>query len=411
MRAARDLPACVDPFERRRRVPVDHEAAVLVVEHGIGEDPLLERVDARAAVAAEHVRERDVGVRLGDPRRVEVHGRAAVRRRRPLALGHLVEDRLADRVARPERVGELLAVDVQENRPVGARRLGNRVALHVRRPRAAVRVVLQRVEVARLGAEVERDPRHLAGGAGMVGGELAALLGLAVAAAAGGEDDRIGLDDVLADMRAPARLELPQRAVRKRRGGGALLLHHADRGGGEMGQLRDESGAVTALHIASAPLADLRAELERTFRQLAQEKGLQFAIEIAPGLPAAIRTDATRLKQILKNLVANAFQLRNQYEGEDGTEGVLGALPFFHAYGLSVCVLSSWVKGGAIHLHVAKFRHGNVQIHMPYIVERKVRVASHAISTHPNRIPFLRKFYRQILIIAENGGDAGQSDR
>jgi len=69
-----------------------------------------------------------------------------------------------------------------------------------------------------------------------------------------------------------------------------------------------ESGAVTALHIAPARLEELRAELERTFRQMAQEKSLQFAIEIAPGLPATVRTDATRLKQILKNLLANAFK-------------------------------------------------------------------------------------------------------
>ena len=58
------------------------------------------------------------------------------------------------------------------------------------RPGAAVRVVLERVEVARLGAELERDLGHLAGRAGMVRRELAALLGLSVAAAAGGEDDR-----------------------------------------------------------------------------------------------------------------------------------------------------------------------------------------------------------------------------
>jgi signal transduction histidine kinase len=69
-----------------------------------------------------------------------------------------------------------------------------------------------------------------------------------------------------------------------------------------------ESGAVTALHLAPVRLDDLRQELERIFRQLAQEKGLQFAIDIAPGLPPAIRTDATRLKQILKNLLANAFK-------------------------------------------------------------------------------------------------------
>jgi long-chain acyl-CoA synthetase len=52
-----------------------------------------------------------------------------------------------------------------------------------------------------------------------------------------------------------------------------------------------------------------------------------------------------------RNLVANAFQLRHRCLGEDGTEGVLGALPFFHAYGLSACLLMSWVKGSTVHLH------------------------------------------------------------
>ncbi|MFL6574939.1 MAG: MASE1 domain-containing protein, partial [Burkholderiales bacterium] len=51
-----------------------------------------------------------------------------------------------------------------------------------------------------------------------------------------------------------------------------------------------ESGAVTALHLAPVRLDGLRQELDRTFRQMAQEKGLQFTIDIAPGLPAAIRS-------------------------------------------------------------------------------------------------------------------------
>ena len=125
-----------------------------------------------------------------DPRRVEVDRGPAVGRLDALSVLDLVDDRLRDRIARPERVGELLAVGVQEHGAVRARRLRDRVALHVRRPGAAVRVVLQRVEVARLRAEVDRDLRHLAGGAGMVGRQLAALLRHAVAAAAGGEDDR-----------------------------------------------------------------------------------------------------------------------------------------------------------------------------------------------------------------------------
>src|SRR5579862_7449174 len=211
VRAARDLAAGVQALERRPRIAVDHEAAVLVVQHGVGQDLVGERVDPAGAVAAQHVREREVRVVRGDARRVEIDGGAAVGRLDALALRDLVDDRLGDDVARAERVGELLLVGVEEDGAVRARRLRDRVALHVLRPRAAVRVVLERVEVARLGAELERDLRHLAGRAGMVGGELAALLRLAEAAAAGGEDDRRRLDRVLADARAPAGLELMER--------------------------------------------------------------------------------------------------------------------------------------------------------------------------------------------------------
>jgi hypothetical protein len=49
----------------------------------------------------------------------------------------------------------------------------------------------------------------------MVRRELAALARLAKAPAAGGEDDRAGVDDVLAAPRAPARLDLLERAQRR----------------------------------------------------------------------------------------------------------------------------------------------------------------------------------------------------
>jgi long-chain acyl-CoA synthetase len=52
-----------------------------------------------------------------------------------------------------------------------------------------------------------------------------------------------------------------------------------------------------------------------------------------------------------RNLIANAMQLRAWSRTEDGAESVLGVLPFFHAYGLSVCVLTSFVGGSTIHLH------------------------------------------------------------
>jgi len=65
-------------------------------------------------------------------------------------------------------------------------------------------VVLERVEIAGLGTEVERDLRHLAGRTRMVGRELAALFGLAKAAASGREDDRARLDHVVTAARSPA---------------------------------------------------------------------------------------------------------------------------------------------------------------------------------------------------------------
>jgi HAMP domain-containing protein/signal transduction histidine kinase/ActR/RegA family two-component response regulator len=48
--------------------------------------------------------------------------------------------------------------------------------------------------------------------------------------------------------------------------------------------------------------------LEKNFRPMADEKGLEFFIEIADGLPHAIHTDHQRLEQILRNLLANAFK-------------------------------------------------------------------------------------------------------
>jgi long-chain acyl-CoA synthetase len=52
-----------------------------------------------------------------------------------------------------------------------------------------------------------------------------------------------------------------------------------------------------------------------------------------------------------RNLVANAMQLRAWSRGEEGVENVLGVLPFFHAYGLSVCALTSLSSGSTLHLY------------------------------------------------------------
>jgi len=68
-----------------------------------------------------------------------------------------------------------------------------------------------------------------------------------------------------------------------------------------------ESGTV-AIEIGEMSMASLRQHMERTFRQLASEKQLEFHVEFAPDLPPAIRTDEKRLQQIVLNLLSNAFK-------------------------------------------------------------------------------------------------------
>jgi long-chain acyl-CoA synthetase len=52
-----------------------------------------------------------------------------------------------------------------------------------------------------------------------------------------------------------------------------------------------------------------------------------------------------------RNLVCNTMQLRNWIGGPDGEESLLGVLPFFHAYGMTVSLLTSWAKVSTLHLH------------------------------------------------------------
>ncbi len=68
-----------------------------------------------------------------------------------------------------------------------------------------------------------------------------------------------------------------------------------------------ESGTME-VDVQTFSVADLRDQLERTFRQLASDKGLDFTINVGPDAPAAIETDAKRLQQVLKNLLSNAFK-------------------------------------------------------------------------------------------------------
>ena len=55
-------------------------------------------------------------------------------------------------------------------------------------------------------------------------------------------------------------------------------------------------------------LADLASFVRRSFKPLADQKGLEFTIETGPGVPERISSDRQRLEQVVKNLLANAFK-------------------------------------------------------------------------------------------------------
>ncbi len=68
-----------------------------------------------------------------------------------------------------------------------------------------------------------------------------------------------------------------------------------------------ESGTVT-LDVSEYRFANLRNYVDRTFRHMAEAKHLGFQVDLAENLPTAVMTDTTRLQQVLKNLLSNAFK-------------------------------------------------------------------------------------------------------
>ncbi len=71
-----------------------------------------------------------------------------------------------------------------------------------------------------------------------------------------------------------------------------------------------ESGTVT-LNIATERFADVCDYVERTFRQMAADKGLEFSVAVDEEL-SAMETDGKRLQQIITNLLSNAFKFTSR---------------------------------------------------------------------------------------------------
>ncbi|MBP6901007.1 MAG: CHASE domain-containing protein [Burkholderiaceae bacterium] len=74
---------------------------------------------------------------------------------------------------------------------------------------------------------------------------------------------------------------------------------------------RIEAGQM-ALDEAPFDLAQLLRELQGVLAPQAQEKGLALSLRLAPELPTALVGDASRLRQVLTNLLANAIKFTQQ---------------------------------------------------------------------------------------------------
>jgi len=68
-----------------------------------------------------------------------------------------------------------------------------------------------------------------------------------------------------------------------------------------------EAGKISVIADDVAP-CDIARRMEQQFTPVAAENNLSLRIELDPGAPAVIHTDAQRVEQVLKNLLSNAFK-------------------------------------------------------------------------------------------------------
>jgi len=88
-----------------------------------------------------------------------------------------------------------------------------------------------------------------------------------------------------------------------------------------------EAGRIET-HVEPCPTQAVQEFAERAFRPVAMQRGLEFAIEVAPAAPLSVTTDRQLLHQILRNLLANAFKFTERGRVELRIEPAPAGLPF-----------------------------------------------------------------------------------
>jgi signal transduction histidine kinase/HAMP domain-containing protein/ActR/RegA family two-component response regulator len=74
-----------------------------------------------------------------------------------------------------------------------------------------------------------------------------------------------------------------------------------------------ESNTVQ-LELSDVSLEDLRESMQQSFDPVAKDQGLAYTVRMDDSLPATLYTDPHRLRQVLKNLLANAFKFTSSGE-------------------------------------------------------------------------------------------------
>lgn len=96
----------------------------------------------------------------------------------------------------------------------------------------------------------------------------------------------------------------------------ATTIHSA---GGDLLKLIDEildlskiGAGKMNLVTEHVPIADILSSMRRSFTPVGQQKDLSFDVQIAPDVPKEMYTDSHRVKQVLKNLLSNAFKFTHR---------------------------------------------------------------------------------------------------
>jgi len=79
----------------------------------------------------------------------------------------------------------------------------------------------------------------------------------------------------------------------------------------DLSKIEAEKMTLDAVHCSTRQIAD---DVQSLMRERAREKGLALEIELVPPVPATLRTDPVRLRQILVNLVGNAIKFTAEGE-------------------------------------------------------------------------------------------------